>query len=503
MFLITRSRLRRCLAGVVYLLAMVVVLLASRLGHAAGDSDLYPKIHTGKAAAIDWLQTIRKRIPRMKHDRGSRWPIILSNGVGFGSLSTGEVRSLLARGITQHIPLEETAIGTARALQLAGSPVIIMESKTGVWPYNLIKDKQAWAHQYSEDLKIPRKWRDLPVPTRFAGWSVAGERIRSILRRFKEARIKVDAVWLDYEGEPSQADYYAAVLSPTTRAALPRAATINEAAFNRFRRQLWVQLVSTYMAAPVREIYPDVSVTNWVATLSTPERPVMGWLGRPHPFLGPTLFTATTPVAYAVDSTFLASWRQSYTLDRTHVDRFFMNVMLRQVSADAYNRKHMAPYLNAIAWVARWVPDNIQRKVPVMSRGHYRESLRHLWLRGIDAMQVYNPVYGANREMAISEVQDVALVYDEMMAYRKFLDDGEVMNFEDSTIQADAVLWSGLRLGEEAVLRVIVQGSVDGSVTLEPWPGLRVALPATRQGATLLLRRDRKNNKVTIVPNQR
>lgn len=45
-------------------------------------------------------------------------------------------------------------------------------------------------------------------------------------------------------------------------------------------------------------------------------------------------------------------------------------------------------------------------------------------------MQVFNSVTTANTEMAVQEVEDAGAVYGEMLAYRKFLDDGEVMNLE-------------------------------------------------------------------------
>jgi hypothetical protein len=87
--------------------------------------------------------------------------------------------------------------------------------------------------------------------------------------------------------------------------------------------------------------------------------------------------------------------------------------------------------------------------------------------------------------LEIAEVEDTAAVYAEMLAFRKFLERGRVMNFDYPGVQADGVLWSGLSLEEEAVVRVA--SPTLSSAWLEPWEGrwVRVAIPPG--GATYLL----------------
>ena len=407
---------------------------------------------------------------------------------------------MLARGITQHLPLTPSALEAARRLQEANAPVILMDGRNGAWPYDLEKDKAQWAHQYPDSLKISPHWRDLPSPTLFRGWAVAADQLRATLNRFRQAGITVDALWLDHENEPSQADYFAAILSPTTRALLPDQAVVDENAFRLYCRQLWVQLLSAYMAGPAREIFPRISVTNWVVTLSSVDKPVLGWMNEPHPPMGPTLFTATNPVAYGIDTAFLALWQKEYPLDQEHVDQFYTHILLRQVSADSANRQQQAPYMASLPWVGRWVVDHPDQKVPIMSRERYREALRHLWLRGIDGMQVFNPVQALNKvEMAVAEVQDVVAVYDEMLTYRDFLEKGTPIHLTYPAIQADGAIWSGLRLQEEAVVRVFWSGRGIGSVEIEPWPGSRVMLNNPARGATFRLHHEKKNHTIEIV----
>ena len=374
-------------------------------------------------------------------------------------------------------------IPTAQALARAGAPVIVMEGKSGTWPYPLAGDPSQWAHQYADDADVPEDWRKLPSPTLFKGWAEAAGRVRRIVAEFKAAGVTIDAAWLDYEGEPRGASFEAAIASPSTMELLPARAMASKRAFYLFRRQLWMKLVSTYVAAPIREVFPKASVTNWMASLSAPDRPVLGWQDQALPSLGVSMFTATNPVAYGIDLYFHHAWKEDYPLDRDHVDRLYTHLLLRQVSDDAYNRGRMAPYLKSVPWVGRWVPLERDKVTPVMSRESYREALRHLWLRGIEAMQVFNS--GASREVEIGEVEDTAAVYAEMLAFRSFLEGGRVMNFDYPGVQEDGVLWSGLRLERQAVVRVASQNLT--TAWLEPWKGHWVRLPIPAGGATYLL----------------
>ena len=482
-----KSRIRRRLNAFVvapYIPAFLLgaVLLAG-CAPRVPEPPLYPPQAAGDKAPIDWWKVIEERIEPLAHDRGKRWPLILWNNGGYDPLGEKTARMLLSRGITQHIRLDASMIPAALALARAGSPVIVMESKSGAWPYPLAGDPSQWAHQYGDDADIPEDWRKLPSPTLFKGWAEAANRVRRTLAEFKAAGVTIDAAWLDYEGEPRGASFEAAKASPSTMELLPARATESKRAFYRFRRQLWMKLVSTYVAAPIREVFPKASVTNWMASLSAPDRPVLGWQDQALPSLGVSMFTATNPVAYGIDLYFHHAWKEDYPLDRDHVDRLYTHLLLRQVSDDAYNRGRMAPYLKSVPWVGRWVPLDKDKATPVMSRESYREALRHLWLRGIDAMQVFNS--GSSRELRIGEVEDTAAVYAEMLAFGKFLEKGRVMNFDYPGVQEDGVLWSGLRLERDAVVRVA--GQTRPVAWLEPWKGRWVRLPIPAGGATYLL----------------
>lgn len=472
--------------------------------YATSADLLYPNTDVQPAASRltgkDWLKIIRERIPPLTHERGKRWPMILISGAGFEPLSVEEIQMMLARGFTQHVELKPSGIAAARRLKEAGAPIILFDGGEGAWPYNLVKEKSQWAHQYPADLKVNARWRDLPSPALFSGWAVAADQLRATLKLFREEQIPVDAIWLDHENEPSMADYYATLLSPTSRALLPEQAMVNEESFRLYCRQLWVQLLSTYVAGPAREIFPHLSITNWVVTLSSVETPVLGWTDEPHPSMGPTLFTATNPIAYGIDTAFLALWKKEYPLDQEHVDQFYTHILLRQVSADSANRQKQAPYMASIPWVGRWVADFMDKKVPIMSRDRYREVLRHLWLRGIDGMQVFNPIHALDKiGMAIAEVEDAATIYNEMLAYREFLEKGVPINLNYPMIQAEGAIWSGLRYQDEAIVRVFWPGKIIGSLVIEPWPGRKVTVNNPVRGTTYRLHYEKKDDTIQIV----
>ena len=482
-----KSQIRRRLNALVVAANISALFLGAALlagcASPVPEPPLYPPQADGDKDPIDWWKVIEERIKPLAHDRGERWPLILWNNGGYDPLRQETARMLLSRGITQHIRLDPSMIPAAQALARAGSPVIVMESKSGTWPYPLAGDPSQWAHQYGDDADVPEDWRNLPSPTLFNGWAEAASRIRRTLEAFRRAGATIDAAWLDYEGEPRGASFEAAKASPSTMELLPARAAESKRAFYLFRSQLWMKLVSTYVAAPIREVFTKASVTNWMASLSAPDRPVLGWQDQALPSLGVSMFTATNPVAHGIDLYFYHAWKEDYPLDRDHVDRLYTHLLLRQVSDDAYNRGRMAPYLKSVPWVGRWVPLDRDKATPVMSRESYREALRHLWLRGIDAMQVFNS--GANAEWRIGEVEDTVAVYGEMLAFGKFLEEGRVMNFDYPGVQEDGVLWSGLRLERDAVVRVASQ--THSTAWLEPWEGRWVRLPIPAGGATYLL----------------
>ena len=451
---------------------------------------------------LDWPRLIEACVPNLQHDRGKRWPLMIWDVRSAEPFTDRTAKTLLERGFVAPVRLESAAIPVAQQVQKSGAPVILLDVKSGSWPYELVGDPAKWALSFAKDAQVNEAWRRVPVPGRLEGWELAAQRLREILREFREAGVRVDAVWFDYENAPANVPYEAAKASREAGKEIPAAALANAESFDRYRRQLWIQLLSTYIAAPVREIYPAASVTNWMAVLSSPEIPATGWNNRPLPPTGPTLLSASNPVAYGVDAAYLALWDKEAPTDRREIDRAYVHLLLRQASADAANRRRVAPQIDAIVWVARDHKTLTDRTAPSMSRTAYREALRHLWLRGTDGMQIYNGLRAGHSATALAEVQDAATVYDELLKHRDFLDQGEVMNLETPPPQHDAALWSGLRLGDHALVRAVSLSGADTTVEIGGWQNFSLPVTATVDGVTYVVRLNREAGRMEVVSSE-
>lgn len=466
------------------------------------EDGLYPT-PPAPAQDIPWNRWLRDCVPPLAHARGGRWPLVFWHGPQWEGVSDAELEAYAARGMVPTVRLITGDITRAQRLQRLGLPVIALEGKGGSWPYDQAGDARLWALDLPPDAAIPDAWRREPDPLRLDLWAKAAEQLRGVLRAYQAAGITLDAAWLDYEGQPSILDYQALLAAPKARAKIPAAALATPQAFHTYRRQLWIQLMSAYVAAPIREFYPSASVANWIHLLSSPEYPVLSWDNWNHPDLSATLFTATNPVAYGIDLAFVNTWPAARAPERAGVDRTYMHILLRGASMDSWNRARKAPYLHAVPWVARWVRDLEDRRTPVMSRGAYREALRHLWLRGTAAMQVFNPLRSSHPAEALAEVQDAVAVYDELLEWRELLDHGEVMNYQIPGPDDRGLLWSGLRTADSALVRLYPQGeSAPKSLDLVVWSGQRVVLPVLPGGTSYLIERAAAGGqpKVVVVP---
>ena len=470
--------------------ALCAIILAGCCALARGEAPLYA--HREKPpVSFSWLDAVQREVPALGHERGKRWPMILWQAGPFEPQTPEIYKALLARGLTQHITLDEKMIPIAKALQDAGSPVIMMQGEGGTWPASLAGDPKGdpkeWGHQFDPGYTPKGPAHACPLLTK--GWETNADNIRATLQKFKDAGVTVDAVWMDWEGDPANGGperYEQALHCQRCRAMLPPGVLADEKSFDDYSWRRYMELTGAYLAAPVAEIFPGCSTTNWHAVVSTQARPVRTWLDRVICPDVPPFFTASNPVAYG-NTVSLGLWKPQFKFDREHVDQFYTHFLLREVSDDTANRLLWTSGRTSIPWVCRWCPDNENPKLPIMTRERYREVLRHLWLRGISGMQIFNPLRTGYEAMAVDEVKDAAAIYDEMLEYRDFLDHGLPLSLDVPKIQDDGVVWSGLRLGDRAIVRTFKQGGGAAKVTIEPWPGKKITLAATPAGKTYVL----------------
>jgi hypothetical protein len=375
-----------------------------------------------------WIEVIEREVPPLTHDPGSQMPMIMWHGVGFQPLSPAEMQVLRQRGLNQHLQLSASMIPAAQALQSAKLPVILMEGRTDSWPYSLAKDATSWPHEFDDTYLQARyanedetKWHGA-CPHRIDGWTVLAEQTKQTLQKFRDAGVKVDAVWVDYEGDPYPwKDLYEQLQHcKRCRRELPAEIIQDEQAWRNYCWQKYVQLYDQHFAKPVREVFPDCLVTNWHVVFSGQVEPVRYFVRNVLlPELRPEHFNVTNPIAYGSDLVWRELWNPAHEITQQSVDDFYAEQIKQQVAADRRNRIACgATSVQAIPWVARVsrIAADESQPVPVMSRDRYRETLGELWDMKIHSMQIFNAMHAGYEELAITELQDAVAAYDAMLA---------------------------------------------------------------------------------------
>lgn len=414
---------------IVFILALKVTFFGA-LWVSAAEPEMLEETSRRRAQELTtgrWIDVIEREITPLKNDPQDQLPMIMWHGVGFQTLSVHEIEILRSRGLCQHLQLAESMIPAAKALQQAGAPVILMEGRTDSWPYSLAKD---WMHQF--DASYPQPWfgnEDASqwhgaCPHRLEGWRMLAADTKQTLHKFRDAGVRVDAVLVDFEGDPYPWSHLFEQLRHCKRCRreLPAEILYQKIAWRDRSWKQYVALYDEYFAKPVREIYPECLVTNWHVVFSSPHDPVRYFANHTHlPELNPQHFSATNPIAYASDLIWHELWNPITKPTRASVDAFYREQIIHQVAADKRNRDAaQAGTVRSIPWVARVckIDDGKRDAVPIMSRSSYREALGELWELGVHSMQVFNPLHDNFEELALIELQDAVAAYDEMLRKR-------------------------------------------------------------------------------------
>ncbi len=467
------------------------------------------------------LPELFAKIPPLTHDATGRLPIICVTAFRLApddkSFEEAKpwpaqtIKELAKRGLTQWIPPRANYIPFALALQANGAAVVVFEGNAFNGPADEEVPGGAGLHLLPPDFKRderPPQQPRYPCPQLFAGWQLRADKLRALYREFKAAGVRLDAAWYDWEVEPypGESQWKEAKACSRCRSLFPPGVLDDFDRYRAFITRLRNDILSAYLAAPILETYPKCSVLNWEMVLSSAAQPTPRWSGsRPVAPTGLGLLTAANPVAYGNTAWYQGNWRKTWgwPLDTAHMDRLYTQVMLGQISGNARNQKDMGQEKQCVPWVDRVCLDDPDEKIPLLSRPRYREILRHCWLRGADSMQVFNPIWSPERPDRVAivneEIEDALAVYDEMLAERPLLDRGEVMNTDAPAATDDGPVWSGRRLGGEAVVRTFTQAANAVTLTLTPFAGgPPVQLPCPPAGATYRLRRD--GERISVQP---
>ena len=463
------------------------------------------------------LPELFKLVPPLRHDAAGRFPMICIEPFRLDQadrsfedakpLPDDTIKELAKRGLTQWIPPDEKYIPFALALQKAGAKVIMMQGLAFNGPAGDVpNDLHILPPDFKRDPDQPAQQPHYPCPMLLEGWRLQADKLRQVFTKYKAAGVNVDAVWLDWEIEPypGKSEWREARACSRCRTMFPPGILDDYDRYRGFITRWRTDLFSAYIVAPILESYPACSVTNWEEVMSSADHPTPNWSGtRVIPPKGIGMFTAANPVVYGNTIWYDYHWKEhpGWPLDVDHMDRIYTQVMLGEISGHELNAILSDPEKQSIPWVDRFCADDKDPKIPVLSRPRYREILRHCWLRGADGMQIFNPNWFPDRPdragIVTEEVEDAVSVYDEMLSYRKFLDGGIVMNTDAPQAGDDGPIWSGRRVGDEAIVRCFTQAREAVKLSLAPFDGAEATtLDCPPDGATYLLTRDGKKVRV-------
>jgi hypothetical protein len=382
----------------------------------------------------------------------------------------------------------------AKTLQEAGAPVQILIPNQ----FNFYAKATTWAKNPNtgpgaSEVKFPA----LPQHDT----TEAAAYVYGLLKPLKDAGIKVETVFFDYEGQPHPWNgIYFAQSTPEIRKTYQDPSVLKT--FNTFygyTLNLRSELESQSMAQPVHQLFPDARVGNYWDIVSSEAVPFTGVGPAAPPVQLGKGMSMIMPALYAKNTILPNFFNSDWPVTQSRVDDiYFHHLLLTGSSANANKSGNLISYLYIGPSVRMSADPRFKDKD--LSRPAFRELLWHLWLRGTDGMYVYN---GGSPKTALSTLQsfqcmeDVRSVLDEMLAYRDFLDHGKPMNFSVPAMFSPDVVWSGLRLKDRYLIRATSLGPETQPVKIVLTPNKTVTLSAPPQGATYLVEQNGK--KITRV----
>jgi hypothetical protein len=370
------------------------------------------------------------------------------------------------------------ALTMARALQEGGRPVNILFPDPHVLEEHIYKgSKMGILAPTSTGAGLVRRWPCFPD----AEAREAAEYLRQKLQPFKDAGIEVQGVWLDDEGlpHPWNGAYFAQRLSEECRNRYPATALASFGQFTEWTLEFRARIF-TEVIRPSREMFPKARFGNYGdSTSGTDTR-----FGLDA--LMPPLYANTRdlPAAFPAGAPSQAA-----------VDGFYAARLLR-IFSESNARK--SPGKLSIPYVSRFVPDNASPEYRLgMSQRAYRELLRHVWLRGADALFLFNHGFPTKpqivtHEASFASVEDARAVYDELLAHRSFLEGGTPVSFAVPRDLSREALWSGLRLGDLCLVRATPPPGAAATVRVAAFDGAGVELDVPAEGTYYLISRDGK-----------
>ena len=433
--------------------------------------------------------TFVKMVKPLRNGLGTNAPMVLWGWPGPPANMSLDafVQAYAARGIIPQIPVGPgynpvNTIAFAKALEAANMPVYL------VFPKN---DLLMMAYQnatiyttYTDSSGTVYKYPCAPL----IDASIGAAWVQAQLAPLQDAGIHVTGVVFDDENLPIPIDpgeYQSQKDDPTCASYYPPGALDTFENFIQYIYQLRSTLEGQIMADPVQQMFPGAVVGDFGAYQSSAAVPYVDVGGNAYPprqsvdtnMLVPALYNQAIP---------LAPPKSPAKATQKWADDIFFTRWLQTLSTAAVNRGDNQIF----SFVSSNIPGfwNVGNLKPLMSRNAYREALRHLWLRGTNSLWLFAGGGGLGTTAgAFQMMDDSRAVYDGLLAYRNFLSQGTPMNVTPPDPSGTQPIWSGLKLGDQALVRTYSPSGKAGRVTIEAFPGVSVKLPAPAAGAGFLI----------------
>ena len=461
----------------------------------------------GRAAATtppDPMTTLEKMVKPLRNPLDGNNPMILwgaplPSGDILVDQQNGTLRAyidqLAARGIVPEIPVgpgyyAPYAIAFAQVLNAANLPVYLVFPKLDVLSSNAYQNATVFG-TYTDPSGTVYKYPCLPL----ADGSIGAAWTEGQLAPLQAAGVHVSGVFFDDEGPPNPwapGIYESQKNDPTVASYYPAGALDTFESFFQYTYQLRSTLESQIMADPVHQMFPGAVVGDFNSYQSSAAVPYTDITGTQFPPRDLGTADAIMPGLYS-QYVMLQKASPPAKPNQRWADAALFSDWMTTASTALSNRgdKQFIPYVSSDV-PGLWNAANVKF---MMSRPAYREVLRHLWLRGANGMFLFNGT--ATLTASLQMMDDSRAVYNGLLAYRNFLSQGTPMNVTPPASSA-APIWSGLRLGNQALVRTYSPSGKGAKVTIEAFTGVKVTLPAPAAGASFLITSTGKVRRVRM-----
>ena len=405
------------------------------------------------------------------------------------------IDQLGARGMVPSIPVgpgyyPPYEIAYGQALEAANLPVYVVVPKLDVLSSNAYQNATVFG-TYTDPSGTVYKYPCLPL----ADGSIGAAWTEQQLAPLQQAGIHVNGVFFDDEGPPDPwptGMYESQKDDPTVASYYPAGALDSFESFFQYTYQLRSTLESQIMADPVHQMFPGAVVGDFNAYQSSAAVAYTDIQGTQFPPRDLGTVDVMMPGLYS-QYVMLQKEAPPAKPNQKWADATLFSRWLTTASTALSNRgnKQFIPFVSSDV-PGLW---NTAGMNFMMSRAAYRETLRHLWLRGANDMFLFNGT--ATPTASLQMMDDSRAAYNGLLAYRNFLSQGTPMNVTPPASSA-APIWSGLRLGNQALVRTFSPSGKAAKVTIEAFTGVKVTLPAPAAGAGFLITSTGKVRRVRM-----